>query len=296
MVRFRLAARLALFVAAAAVIAAACGSDDGRTVREDGAGAGGESHGGDSSRTGGSQSSPGGGDAESGGDGDGGVAALRGGAPPGGGGAAGGDAASDGGDSSGAEAGASGAAGAAGAGADGAAGAAGAGPDFGVPTEVEAYGCFIHSGDGGDLLPNGEIAVNVTSSVYSAACDSAWVSSNENAYAPQQTPTTLVMRRSFVVDPSLGAGDFTITYKADDAIDFLLNGQLIIGCSAPDDNPGLCQQVCNTSAMPAAAFNPPGVVNTLEARLINTFSVPAGGENYGYTALNYSVCVAQPPE
>jgi hypothetical protein len=280
MVQFRLAARLAWFVAAAAVIAAACGSDDGRTVRDDGAGAGGESHGGDSSRTGGAKSSPGGGDGESAGDG--GEAALSGGAPPAGG-AAGGDAASNAGDSSGA-------------GVDGAAGAAGAGPDFGVPTEVETYGCFIHSGDGGDLLPNGEIAVNVTSSVYSAACESAWVSSNENAYAPQQTPTTLVMRRSFVVDPSLGAGDFSITYKADDAIDFVLNGQLIIGCSAPDDNPGLCQQVCNTSAMPAAAFNPPGVVNTLEARLINTFSVPAGGENYGYTALNYSVCVAPPAE
>jgi hypothetical protein len=102
------------------------------------------------------------------------------------------------------------------------------------------------------------------------------------------------MRRSFVVAEALGTGAFSITYKADDAVDFFLNGQLIIGCSPPANNPGFCQQVCNTSAMPAEAFNPPGAVNTLEARLINTASVHAGGENYGYTALNYSVCVAQP--
>jgi hypothetical protein len=178
----------------------------------------------------------------------------------------------------------------------GEAGVGGAAVDFGVPTQVETFGCFIRSGDGGDLLPNGEIAVNVTSSVYSAACDSAWVAENEHAYAPQHTPTTLIMRRSFVVDETLGTGAFSITYKADDAVDFFLNGQLIIGCSPPENNPGLCQQVCNTSAMPAEAFNPPGVVNTLEARLVNTASVPAGGENYGYTALNYAVCVTQTVE
>ena len=39
-------------------------------------------------------------------------------------------------------------------------------------------------------------------------------------------------------------------------------------------------------------FRPAGEVNLLEARLINLKSVDAGGGNYGYTALNYSVCVS----
>jgi hypothetical protein len=39
-------------------------------------------------------------------------------------------------------------------------------------------------------------------------------------------------------------------------------------------------------------FKPAGEVNLLEARLINLQSVDAGGGNYGYTMLNYSVCVS----
>lgn len=173
----------------------------------------------------------------------------------------------------------------------GEAGAGGAAPDFGGPASVDTFGCFIRSGDGGDLLPTGEVATNVTNPVYSPACDSAWVSTNENAYTSLEVPTTVVMRRSFVIADDLGAGDFSITYKADDAIDFFLNGELILGCTPPVQNPGFCQQVCNTSAIPPAALKPPGKLNTLEARLTNLQSTPAGNGNFGYTALNYSVCV-----
>lgn len=175
--------------------------------------------------------------------------------------------------------------------ATGEAGAGGAAPDFGEPDNVDTFGCFIRSGDGGDLLPTGEIAVNVTNSVYSPACDSTWVSTNENAYTSQEVPTTVVMRRSFIIADDLGAGDFSITYKADDAIDFFLNGELIIGCTPPAENPGFCQQVCNTSAISPASLKPPGELNTIEARLVNLQSTPAGDGNFGYTALNYSVCV-----
>jgi hypothetical protein len=182
--------------------------------------------------------------------------------------------------------------GTAGSGLPGSGGEAGMAPDFGDPTSVAEFGCFIRSGDGGDLLADGSIAVNVTNPVYSAACDSAWVSRDENAFAPQATPTTLVMRRAFVIDEDLGAGRLSITYKADDAIDFVLNGELIIGCTPPSDNAGFCQQVCSTSTIPAAALRPAGEVNLLEARLVNLQSLDAGNGNYGYTALNYSVCVS----
>jgi hypothetical protein len=182
--------------------------------------------------------------------------------------------------------------GAAGSGLLGGGGEGGVPPDFGEPTSVDEFGCFIRSGDGGDLLPDGSIAVNVTNPVYSAACDSTWVSRDANAFAPQETPTTLIMRRAFVIDGSLGPGVFSITYKADDAIDFVLNGELIIGCTPPVENAGFCQQVCNTSTIPAGALRPAGEVNLLEARLVNLQSVDAGGGNYGYTALNYSVCVS----
>lgn len=175
--------------------------------------------------------------------------------------------------------------------ATGEAGAGGAAPDFGEPAQVDTFGCFIRTGDGGDILPTGEIATNVTNPVYSAACDSTWVSTNENAYTSQEVPTTLIMRRSFIIADDLGAGDFSITYKADDAIDFFLNGELIIGCTPPAQDPGFCQHVCNTSAIPPAALKPAGELNTLEARLINLQSTPAGNGNFGYTALNYSVCV-----
>lgn len=254
-------------------LAGACSSSSDRTTNDNEAGAAGEGGAGPDSSAGGSDNSLGG-ERPAAGASAGGTPAA-GGAEPAQGGAGGQSLPSDDGGQP----------------ATGEAGAGGAPPDFGEPDNVDTFGCFIRSGDGGDLLPTGEIAVNVTNPVYSAACDSTWVSTNENAYTSQEVPTTLVMRRSFIIADDLGAGDFSITYKADDAIDFFLNGELIIGCTPPAENPGFCQQVCNTSAISPASLKPPGQLNTLEARLINLQSTPAGNGNFGYTALNYSVCV-----
>lgn len=268
-------ARLSLTGVLVAGIAAACGSGDDRQVARDAGGGAGEANSGAPSSGGSASSSAG----ETG-------TAAR--APVGGAGGTAGDGALAGSESAG---GSPADAGAAGNGFQDAGGAGGSPPDFGEPTSVDEFGCFIRSGDGGDLLSDGSIAVNVTNPVYTAACDSAWVSRDANAFAPQATPTTLIMRRAFVIDEALGAGAFSITYKADDAIDFVLNGELIIGCAPPLDNAGFCQQVCNTSDIPAGALKPAGEVNLLEARLVNLQSVAAGDGNYGYTALNYSVCV-----
>lgn len=259
-----------LLAASAGLLAAgACGSkDDQKSSRPEDAGAAGDAYGGASDNLGG-QSLAGAGSP----------------ARPGGAGAANGGTSGDAGMSSrtSGEGGAS------------EAGAGGVAIDFGSPVKVNAYGCFIHSGDGGDLLPDGSIAADVTSALYSAACDSTWVSQNPNAYAPQETPTELVMRRAFIVDPRFGAGRFSITFKADDAVEMILNGQSVASCTPPNENLGFCQQSCTETTIPAEALKPAGEVNLLEARLINLQSIPADGDNWGYTALNYSVCVAEPP-
>jgi hypothetical protein len=161
----------------------------------------------------------------------------------------------------------------------------------GASPSVSTFGCFIRSGDGGDRLASGEPAVTVTSSVYSPACDAAWISDNADAFSPAQTPTTLVIRRTFVVDSSLSGAQFSITFEADDAVEFVLNGQSVATCAPPADNLALCQQGCTSVPIPAGALEPAGEVNTLEARLTNVQSAPVG-DSWGYTALNYSVCVA----
>jgi hypothetical protein len=176
--------------------------------------------------------------------------------------------------------------------------AAAAGSDggfFGVPTDITRYGCFIESGDGQDLLANGDTAVSVTSSPHSGPCNaSRWISDNEFAYAPMTPPTTIAFRRAFTLGTAVADGIVTLSFKADDAIELVLNGHVVGTCTPPGSNLGACQQACTSVTFPSEFLKQGGAVNTLETRLVNLQSVLVSGQNYGYTAASYSVCVSPP--
>jgi hypothetical protein len=166
----------------------------------------------------------------------------------------------------------------------------------GAPQMVTAYGCFGRSGDGLDVLDDGSPAVLLNGNApYTAPCGMAWVSDNANAFAPQTPPTTIVMRRRFIVAPSiLQSGTFTISYKVDDGVSFILNGHAIASCMPTSDNAGFCQQACGSTQVPTDTLLGDGQVNTLEIHLINLQSIPAGDTNFGYTAASYQMCVGAP--
>jgi hypothetical protein len=166
---------------------------------------------------------------------------------------------------------------------------------FGVPTDITGYGCFIESGDGQDLLANGDTAVSVTSSPHSGPCNaSRWISDNEFAYAPMTPPTTIAFRRAFTLGTAVADGIVTLSFKADDAIELVLNGHVVGTCTPPGSNLGACQQACTSVTFPSEFLKQGGAVNTLETRLVNLQSVLVSGQNYGYTAASYSVCVSPP--
>ena len=102
------------------------------------------------------------------------------------------------------------------------------------------------------------------------------------------------MRRAFVLDAAIVDGSFTISSKADDAVEYVLNGHPIAGCTPPEGSPGACQQSCQVTLFPAEFLLRDGQVNTLEVHLLNLQSVPAGNGNFGYTAASYAVCVKPP--
>jgi hypothetical protein len=265
-------------------IAAACSGVDKRNAPRDAAGAGGE----DPAQLGGAHS--------------GGQSAMPGGEPGTGQGGADGGQAGAAGNAGGTDGGALGSAGEAHAGAAGQAGQAGAanggaggsddgGPD---PIVVSSYGCFALSGDGSEMQVNGEPGVVVTSSPYGAACDgSAWVSNNENAYAPMQVPTTLRFRRSFVLAQAVADGSVSISFKADDAVSFVLNGEAIGQCEPTAGNDGLCQQACTTVQLSSGVLLDQQT-NVLDIELINLQSTDAGNGNFGWTAVSYALCVTPP--
>lgn len=259
-------------------IAAACSDGAKRKVARDAAGAGGE----DSAPLGGADR--GGQNAMPGGEpgiGQGGADGGRAGAPDTAGG-------SDG--------GALGNAGEAGAGQAGAAngGAGGSGDGAPDPTVVASYGCFALSGDGSEMQVGGEPGVVVTSSPHGAACDgSKWVSDNENAYAPMQVPTTLRFRRRFVLTEAVADGSVSISFKADDAVSFVLNGQAIGQCEPTAGNLGLCQQACTRVSLSSGVLLDQQI-NVLDIELTNLQSADAGNGNYGWTAVSYALCVAPP--
>lgn len=166
----------------------------------------------------------------------------------------------------------------------------------GAPQMVTSYGCFGRSGDGFDVLDDGSPAVLLNSSApYTAPCGLAWLSDNANAYAPETPPTTIVMQRRFVVTRAiLQNGAFTISYKVDDGVSFILNGHAIASCMPTSDNAGFCQQACGSTQVPTSTLLGDGQVNTLEIQLLNLQSIPAGGTNFGYTAASYPMCVGAP--
>jgi len=257
--------------------AAACSEDDKRKVARDGAGAGGE----DSAQVGGAlsggESSMSGSESGSGRGG----ADERAGAP----GNAGANDGGIGGGASGTDAGQAGAA------QGGAAGSDDGGTD---PIVVSSYGCFALSGDGSEKQVNGEPGVVVTSSPYGPACDgSQWVSDNANAYAPAQVPTTLRFRRSFVLTQAVADGNVTISFKADDAVSFVLNGQTIGQCEPPPDDLGLCQRAC-TEVQLGSGLLLDEQANVLDIELTNLQSADAGDGHFGWTAVSYALCVAPP--
>jgi len=196
----------------------------------------------------------------------------------------------------GASAGAAGASGSDAAGTSGDGGSGGSGTA--VPV-VSAFGCFGKSGDGMDLLADDSPAVVLNGvAPYGAPCDSQWISDNANAYAPETPPTSIVLRRSFIVDPALLAnGSFSVSFKADDAVKFVFNGQALAECMPPDlgANIGACQQSCRSTTIPTSLLLGEGQVNTLEIELLNLQSVPAADGNFGYTAVSYSMCVEPNP-
>jgi hypothetical protein len=259
-------------------IAAACSDGDERKVVRDGAGAGGE----DSAQLGGADS--GGQSATPGGEpgiGQGGADGARAGAP---------------GSAGGTDEVVLGSAGEAGAGQAGAANGGSGGSDDGGPdpTIVSSYGCFALSGDGSEMQVSGEPGVVVTSSPHGAACDgSKWVSDNENAYAPMQVPTTLRFRRSFVLTQAVANGSVSISFKADDAVSFVLNGQAIGECEPTEGNLGLCQQGC-TKVPLSSGLLLDQQTNVLDIELTNLQSADAGNGNFGWTAVSYALCVAPP--
>ncbi len=259
-------------------IAAACSGDPPRKVARDAAGAGGE----DSAALGGAGS--GGQSATPGGE----PGVEHGGADGGRGGAA---------DTvGGSEGGAFGSAGEAGAGPAGAAsgGTGGSDDDAAAPIVVSSYGCFALSGDGREMQVNGEPGVVVTSSPHGDACDgSEWVSDNENAYAPMQVPTTLRFRRSFVLTQAVADGSVSISFKADDAVAFVLNGATIGQCEPTAGDLGLCQRAC-TKVLLSSGVLLDQQTNVLDIELTNLQSAAAGDGNFGWTAVSYALCVAPP--
>lgn len=259
-------------------IAAACSASNKRKVEPDAAGAGG----GDSAELGGADS--------------GGQSAAPGGEPGIGQGGADGGRAGAPGNAGGTDEGVLGSAGEAGAGQAGAANGGSGGSDDGgpAPTIVSNYGCFALSGDGSEMQVSGEPGVVVTSSPHGAACDgSNWVSDNENAYAPMQVPTTLRFRRSFVLTQAVADGSVSISFKADDAVSFVLNGQAIGECEPTAGNLGLCQQAC-TNVLLNSGVLLDEQTNVLDIELINLQSADAGNGNFGWTAVSYALCVAPP--
>lgn len=259
-------------------IAVACSGKDGkRQAARDAAGAGGEDPaqlGGASS--GGASAMPGGEPATGRGGADGGQPGV----PPNAGGADGG-AVGGAGEADASQAGAT----------IGGAGGNDGGPG---PIVVSNYGCFALSGDGSEMQVDGEPGVVVTSSPHGDACNgSKWVSDNENAYAPMQVPTTLRFRRSFVLAQAVADGSVSISFKADDAVSFVLNGQMIGKCEPTADNMGLCQQGCTKVPLSSGVLlnEQP---NVLDIELTNLQSADAGNGNFGWTAVSYALCLAPP--
>ncbi len=262
-------------VSCSLLIAVACGSSDENVALAGAAGMGGDGGAGGSSETGGAAPASGG-SFNHGGD------AVAG-ANAGTGGEAGSSATSGAGGQSGADSSAAGASGSGGA-ANG-----GAGTDPEVPPTVVTLGCFAASGDGWDFVDG--VPAGVVNDA--PTCGGRYVSNHPEGLAPQQTPTSFSLTRKFVIaDDILTAAKLTLSFGADDAASFVLNGHLLGACTAPNDSIGFCSQSCRTLEFPAEYLLGGGAVNELEIEVINLLSVELGNGNWGWTGIFYSVCAA----
>jgi hypothetical protein len=165
-----------------------------------------------------------------------------------------------------------------------------------TPITVTGYGCFAQSGDGGDILPNGQVASIIPDGslpwTAPAPCGLHWIADNPGGLASNPPPSAITFNRTFVLPASLIAnGQFTLSFKADDAAQFFLNGQsvAVASCTPPVGNDGECQQYCHVFNIPGSAFVPG--INTLQSKLTNLFNVQVGN-NTGWTSLSYSLCLA----
>jgi hypothetical protein len=160
---------------------------------------------------------------------------------------------------------------------------------------VSAFGCFALSGDGFETMPGGVPAVRVEGDG-TERCGGHSISDNVAGLAPELTPTSIHFTRQFVVDDEiLTNGAFALSFAADDQASFVLNGEAIASCVPPDSNIGQCSATCQDFTIPLEKLRGDGQVNTLEIELVNLVSVPAGGDDFGWTSLLYSMCVTESP-
>jgi hypothetical protein len=156
---------------------------------------------------------------------------------------------------------------------------------------VGTFGCFARSGDGADFFESGKPAVIVTDSPWRVPCDLAWISTNAHGYAPQEVPVTEILTRTFVVDSLISdRATFTISFEVDDAAEIVLNGHVVASCTPPEGNAGLCQFSCQVATLNKADFMPVGQPNQLQIKMINLQSGNAGGGNFGWSGISYSIC------
>jgi hypothetical protein len=170
-------------------------------------------------------------------------------------------------------------------------------------TPVTQYGCFAGSGDGLDRIiadPNpekiGTNGVIVPAIPWPAACGGEWISDNPGGFSPLDTPTTIVFQKTFTLSSEMiNTGSFSVSFGADDEVIFAVSnaahpsGVTIASCMAPVGSQE-CQG-CHGQAFDGT-FLAAGAPNTLTVTLINTVTAPATGDNFGYSGVNYQICVA----
>jgi len=162
---------------------------------------------------------------------------------------------------------------------------------------TDQYGCFAQTGDGGDLLPDGQPAPVIAAGAIPwgspEPCGLQWIADNPQGYTPDPPPSVVHFTRSFRIAKNLAAqGTFVLRYKADDKVEFFLNDRsvAVASCVPPPGDDGECQKYCHELIIPAADFLPDPQVNQLRVDLTNLFNVPVNGK-HGYTSLSYSLCV-----
>jgi hypothetical protein len=147
------------------------------------------------------------------------------------------------------------------------------------------------TGDSWDFLSSGQASSIVLP--VATYCGGKLLSDNVNAFSSLNTPTTITFTRDFVVsDTILQGGTFSLSFRADDAAAFTLNGHDIGSCNPPGSNMGACQ-TCQQSVVSNAFLLGGGQTNHLQIVLTNLLSVDAGNGNTGWTSLAYSMCATQ---